>query len=80
MHNFHTISGLRDQISREILVGIVIFFAFQNFTSQASRDPNSTFSFLDKSRYQPMWTCFTLLYSNYFKFLSWCVHSYLTSK
>ena len=29
MHNFHTISGLRDQISREILVGIVVFLPFK---------------------------------------------------
>ena len=42
MHIFHTTSGFKRQISREILVGIVIFFAFQKFTSQASRDPNST--------------------------------------
>ena len=34
---------LRDQISKEMLVGIgIVFFAFQKFTSQASRDPNST--------------------------------------
>ena len=34
---------LRDQISPEILVGMVIFFSsFQKFTSQASRDPNFT--------------------------------------
>ena len=32
----------RDQISQEILVEIVIFFSFQKFTFQASRDPNST--------------------------------------
>ena len=33
---------LRDQISQEILDGIVIFLCLSKITSQASRDPNST--------------------------------------
>ena len=32
----------RDQVSQEILIGIVIFLAFQRFNFQASLDPNST--------------------------------------
>ena len=33
---------VKDQISQEIFVGIVIFLCLQTFTSQASLDPNST--------------------------------------
>ena len=33
---------LRDQISQEILVGIVTFLCLSKITSQASRDPNYT--------------------------------------
>ena len=39
---------LRDQISQEILVGIVIFLCLSKFTSQASLDPNSTSKFMMK--------------------------------
>ena len=42
MHIFTRSRVLGDQISREILVGNVIFFAFHKFTFQASCDPNST--------------------------------------
>ena len=43
---------LRDQISREILVGIVIFLRlFFAFTSQASLDPNSTLKLGPNSLY-----------------------------
>ena len=42
MHIFHTTSGFKRPNILRILVGIVTFFAFQKFTSQALRDPNST--------------------------------------